>query len=147
MASTGWLADYPDASSFFDPLFSSASIQDEESQNSSFFSNRELDAVLAETRRSGDPAVREKLFRRAEEILAEEAPWAFGYTANKLEIRQPYVHGYEPNPVLSEHVRFVWIDSGGRTTRSALHSLRRVLPRLAARAPRTTLAAVRRGAP
>jgi ABC-type transport system substrate-binding protein len=146
MASTGWLADYPDASSFFEPLFSSASIQDEESQNQSFFSNRELDAVLAEARRSGDPEAREKLFRRAEEILAEEAPWAFGYTASKLEILQPYVQGYKPNPVLSEHVRFAWIDSGGRRTRSALNSLQRALPRLAARAPRTTLAAVQRGA-
>jgi ABC-type transport system substrate-binding protein len=147
LASAGWLADYPDATSFFEPLFSSAAISEEESQNSSFFSNREFDGILAEARRSGDPLARERLFRRAEELLAEEAPWAFGYTANKLEICQPYVQGYKPNPVLSQHVRFAWIDGGGRQARSALNGLERVLPRLAARAPRTTLAAVRGSLP
>ncbi|HEY6561099.1 MAG TPA: ABC transporter substrate-binding protein [Polyangiaceae bacterium] len=147
MASAGWGADYPDASSFFEPLFSSASIQGEESQNVSFFSNRELDSLLVEARRSGDAAARERLFRRAEEILVDEAPWAFGFTQSKLEIWQPYVQGYKPNPVLSEHVRFAWIDGGGRPARSALNGLESVLPRLAARTPRTTLAAVRGSLP
>ena len=79
------------------------------------------------------------------EIIAEEAPWAFGYTANKLEVWQPYVHGYRPNPVLSQHVRFAWIDGGGRPTRSALNLLERALP--LANRPRTTLAIAQRGSP
>lgn len=145
MASGGWGADYPDASSFFEPVFSSGAIQDEESQNIAFFSNREFDQILVEARRSSDAAAREQLFRRAEEVLVEEAPWAFGYSVRRLEIWQPYVHGYKPNAVLTFNVRFAWIDQGGRPTHSAFNPLERTLPRVGTGRPRTTLAAAQRG--
>ncbi|HMJ16159.1 MAG TPA: ABC transporter substrate-binding protein, partial [Polyangiaceae bacterium] len=149
MATTGWQADYPDASSFFEPLLSTASIQEEESQNMAFFSNRELDTLIERARHS-EASERERIFRRAEEIVAEEAPWALGYNGRKLELWQPYVHGYSPNPVLSQHVRGVWIDRGGRPTATALRSSRRALLPLAGASPsrpRTTLQIAKRSAP
>lgn len=110
MGYAGWTADYPEPSDFYEPLLSSASIQPEESQNSAFFSHPEFDAVLARARRSVHPEERQRLYERLEAIIAEEAPWALGYTYSYYEQWQPYVHGYRPRPVRQQYVRFAWLD-------------------------------------
>jgi ABC-type oligopeptide transport system substrate-binding subunit len=107
---TGWHADFPDPSTFFEPTLSSTAIQDEESQNAAFFSNAEFDEILNRARRSTDRAERMRLYRRAEAIVVEEAPWATAYSYRYLELWQPYVHGYHPHPVLSQNVRDMWFD-------------------------------------
>jgi len=112
MGFAGWHADFPDASTFFEPILATKSIQDEESQNAAFFSNRQLDDVLDRARRSTDEAERKRLYREAEDIVVQEAPWATSYTYSYLELWQPYLHGYRPHPVLSQHVRHAWIDGG-----------------------------------
>jgi len=112
MGFSGWHADFPDPSTFFEPILATKSIQDEESQNAAFFSNKELDDVLDRARRSTSTDERKALYRRAEAIVADEAPWATTYTYSYLELWHPYLHGYRPHPVLSQHVRNAWIDAG-----------------------------------
>lgn len=107
---TGWHADFPDPSTFFEPILSTKSIQDEESQNTAFFSNKELDALLERARRSVDEKERLSLYRRAEEIVVEEAPWATAYSYSYFELWQPYVKGYRPHPVMTQYVRDAWFD-------------------------------------
>jgi ABC-type oligopeptide transport system substrate-binding subunit len=43
----GWNADFPDPANFFESTLASAAIQDEGSQNVSFFADAELERVLA----------------------------------------------------------------------------------------------------
>ncbi|MCC6216666.1 MAG: ABC transporter substrate-binding protein [Polyangiaceae bacterium] len=133
MGSVGWNADYPEPSTFFEPILTSRAIQDEESQNASFFSNAELDALLARARVTTDEAERGRLYRRAEEIVRDEAPWAVAYSYRYFELWQPYLHGYRPHPVLQQDVRFAWLDRGARPARAGLFPWRR-------RSGRTTLA-------
>jgi ABC-type transport system substrate-binding protein len=106
----GWRADYPDPSTFLEPLLSSAAIQEEESQNWAFFSNRALDEILVRARRSTNTAERADLYRRAEQIAVDEAPWAVSYLYRFFELWHPYVHGYRPHPVMSQHVGGMWFD-------------------------------------
>lgn len=127
----GWNADYPEPSTFFGPILTTAAIADEDSQNHSFFSNRELDDLIAQARKSTDPAARDELYRRAEALVSEQAPWAVAYEAHLFELWQPYVHGYAPNPIQSQYLRGAWIDVEARRAAP--------LARRAAR-PRTTLA-------
>ncbi len=68
--------------------------------------------MLDRARRSTDEAERKRLYREAEDIVVQEAPWATSYTYSYLELWQPYLHGYRPHPVLSQHVRHAWIDGG-----------------------------------
>ena len=111
-----------------------AAIQDEGSENVSFFSNAELDAVLARAHGEPDPARRDALYLRAEEIVRDEAPWIPTYGTRTYELWQPDVRGYAPHPVLRAAVR-------GRVARSQRGSSAR-----GARAPRLgTLAAEERG--
>jgi len=133
----GWHADFPDPSTFFEPILSTKSIQDEESQNSAFFSNEEFDELLDRARRSTDHVERLRLYRRAEEIVAEEAPWATAYSYSYFELTQPYVKGYRPHPVLSQYVRNTWFDLE-QSKRVTLGE--RLMPK---RRARTTLALAR----
>ena len=50
------------------------------------------------------------MYRRAEEIVRDEAPWAIGYGARNYELTQPYVHGYEVDRTHIADVRRVWLD-------------------------------------
>jgi ABC-type transport system substrate-binding protein len=111
---TGWHADFPDPSTFFEPVLSTKAIQEEESQNSAFFSHPEFDRVIDEARHTNDRARRLALYRRAEQIVADEAPWVISYVYRYFELWHPYVHGYQPHPVLSQNVREMWFDRGAK---------------------------------
>jgi ABC-type transport system substrate-binding protein len=110
MGFVGWNADFPDPSDFFDPILSSSAIQPEDSQNAAFFSNKELDRLLVKAHRSTDHAARLAMYRRAEQIVADQAPWVVAYSYRYFELWQPYVHGYTPHPVMSQYVRNMWFD-------------------------------------
>jgi len=114
MGWTGWTADFPDPSNFFEPTLSSKAIQDEGSQNVAFFSNEELDRVLARAHTERDRARRMELYERAEEIVRDLAPWIPATVSRALEVRQPYVHGYAAHPILPAQLAEVWLDSPGR---------------------------------
>ena len=110
----GWSMDFPDASDFFEPTLSSDAIQEEETQNRAFFVSAEFDALLKRAHRELDPAARAAMYRRCEEIVRDEAPWAIGFHQRPYEIVQPYVHGYAVDAKHTADMRAVWIDQASR---------------------------------
>jgi ABC-type transport system substrate-binding protein len=110
----GWSMDFPDASDFFEPTLSGDAIQEEETQNRAFFVNAELDALLTRAHRELDPTARAAMYRRCEEIVRDEAPWAIGSYQRLYEVVQPYVHGYATGTKHTEDMRAVWIDQAAR---------------------------------
>jgi ABC-type transport system substrate-binding protein len=110
MGWVGWKADFPDASNFFEPTLSSRSIDDEHSQNYAFFKNDELDQLLSAASREMDANARIGMFKRAEEIIRDEAPWIPTHSPQLFELWQPYIRGYRPNPIIPQRFRNVWID-------------------------------------
>jgi peptide/nickel transport system substrate-binding protein len=74
-------------------------IADENSNNTSFYANPELDALLDAARTETDAGKRAAMYRRAERILYDDAPWVWNYHREMTEVTQPYVHGYTPHPV------------------------------------------------
>jgi ABC-type transport system substrate-binding protein len=107
-----WSADYPDPTDFFDPRFHSRSIKPADSTNDSFYKNPELDALLDAARAEFDPARRDALYRRAERILYDDAPWIWDYHRLLTEVTQPYVRGYEPHPIWIRDYTSAWLDLG-----------------------------------
>jgi ABC-type transport system substrate-binding protein len=112
MGNTGWSADFPDPSNFFEPILSTEAIQDEASQNVAFFSNAELDALLARAHKEPDERVRLAAYERAEAMVRDEAPWIPTLTPRTFEIWHPWVRGYRPHAVVRGLFNEVWIDRG-----------------------------------
>jgi ABC-type transport system substrate-binding protein len=102
--------DYPDPSTFFDPLFTTSAIQAEGTSNTSFYSNPRYDELVARARRMMPGPARMALYREADELLCDEAPWAFSHAQHDIVIPQPYVRGFERHPVWPFDVRRVWLD-------------------------------------
>lgn len=112
MGNTGWVADYPDASNFFEPILGSEAIQDEGSENVAFFASKELDDVLARAHEEPDRQRRFALYERAEEIVRDEAPWIPTLNPRSFELWQPWLRGYVRHPVIRGRFNDVWIDRG-----------------------------------
>lgn len=128
MGNTGWAADYPDPSNFFEPTLASAVIQDEGSENVAFFSNKELDALLAAAHKEPDQDKRYAMYERAEEIVRDEAPWVPTFNSRTFEIWQPWVRGYVPHAVIRGRFNDVWIDRSAGLAVAALGPLGRRAP-------------------
>ena len=110
----GWAMDFPDPSDFFEPILSTEAIQDEETQNAAFFSNPELDRTLKEAHSELDAPRRAALYRRCEEIVRDQAPWAIGVGYRYYEIVHPYVHNYVVDGAHTIDLREVWLDLAER---------------------------------
>ncbi|MEA2748592.1 MAG: hypothetical protein QOI41_2735 [Myxococcales bacterium] len=105
-----WTQDYPEAGSFLDPLFHSRSINDEDSNNSAFYSNPRVDDLIDRARHELDVDRRKKLYRETQEIICDEAPWAFTHYYRFYAQWHPYVHDYKPHPMWTTDPTRVWID-------------------------------------
>jgi ABC-type transport system substrate-binding protein len=114
------MLDYPDPSAVFEPLFTTAAISPEGSQNTSFYSNLRFDDLVARAHRELDPSVRKALYREANAIVCDEAPWAFTFGFHDYDLRQPYVHGFVPHKVWPIEVSGVWMDRAARTLERVL---------------------------
>ena len=86
-------------------------IRDEDSSNSTFYANPELDRVLDQARTTLERPGREALYRRAEQILYDDAPWIWDYHRRTAELIQPYVH-YQPHPIWLRDYTSAWLDVG-----------------------------------
>ena len=70
-----WLADYADPDNFLYVLFHSSNAGSK--GNNCFYSNPEVDRMLAQARVEVDWEKRAALYHEAEKIIVEDAPWVF----------------------------------------------------------------------
>jgi len=118
-----WQQDYPEAGSFLEPLFHSRSINDEESNNWSFYANPRVDELVDRARHELDPERRKKSYGEAQEIICDEAPWAFTHYYRFFAQWQPYVHDYRPHPIWTTDAARTWVDrAAGPVAARALFS-------------------------
>ncbi|MDB4938549.1 MAG: Dipeptide-binding transporter, periplasmic substrate-binding component [Labilithrix sp.] len=105
-----WTQDYPEAGSFLEPLFHSKSINDEDSNNSAFYKNPRVDELIDRARRELDRGRRMKIYGEAQELICDEAPWAFTHHYRFYAQWHPYVHDYKPHPMWTTDPRGTWVD-------------------------------------
>ncbi|WP_198409763.1 ABC transporter substrate-binding protein [Limnochorda pilosa] len=106
----GWVADYLDADNFLYVLLNSDNIGPE--GNYSRFNNPTFDTLTKAARLSTDQAERIRLYREAEKIAVEEAPWLFIYYYTDDNLIKPFVRNYEL-PAFGQYsnkFRNVWLD-------------------------------------
>jgi ABC-type transport system substrate-binding protein len=120
MSQGNWTLDYPDPSSIFDPLFTTEAIAPEHSFNTAFYSNPRLDDLVARAHLELDETARKALYREANALVCDEAPWAFTYGHHTFELRQATMHGFAPHPVWPLDVSGVWLDRADQALEHAL---------------------------
>lgn len=122
MSQGNWQLDYPDPSTVFDKLFITEAISPEGSLNTAFYSNPRLDDLVARAHLEMDASVRKALYRQANAIVCDEAPWAFTFGYHMVDVRQPYVHGLVAPPVGAGALDLarVWVDRADVALEKAL---------------------------
>lgn len=103
MFEIAWIADYPDPENFLDILFYS-----ESSNNSTQYSNPEVDQLLLQARTETDQAKRYQLYQQAEEIIVDEAPWIpLWHSGEQYVLVKPRVKDYYLTQLVVPRFRFV----------------------------------------
>ena len=106
LVSLGWEADFPDPENFLEVLFA----RDQwGANNDTFYDNPEADKLLREAAPISSEARRYALYDEAEKIIVADAPWVFLYYPVTYVIRQPWVHGWELNPIRPTRWEKVWL--------------------------------------
>jgi peptide/nickel transport system substrate-binding protein/oligopeptide transport system substrate-binding protein len=90
MFRVAWHADIPDPDNFFFPLLHSSG-----QSNYMFYRNPRVDHLLDEAREATDYARRVKLYREAECLVMDDAPWITQHNHIFEYLYQPYVQGVE----------------------------------------------------
>ena len=106
----GWSQDYPDPSDFLDTLFNGNYITDEGCQNTSFYNNPKVNALLASAATCNDPDQRLHIFQQAEQTVVTDAPLVPLYCLRVFALHQAYVHGVHLHPVLYFRFERMWKD-------------------------------------
>jgi oligopeptide transport system substrate-binding protein len=102
----GWQADYPDPQNFLDVLFHS-----ESEINHGAYSNRQLDGILEQARTEPDWNRRVELYRQAEQLVLEDAPWVpLWFSSEAPYLLKPYVKGFVEAPLIVPKMAYVSIE-------------------------------------
>jgi len=105
-AGLGWEADYPDPQDFLDILFHT-----ESDNNNGAYSNSVVDRLLEEARVETDVVKRMNLYKKAEEMIVNDAPWVpLWFAGERHVLIKPYVKGYEITPMIVPKMRHVYIE-------------------------------------
>jgi ABC-type transport system substrate-binding protein len=95
----GWTEDYPDPGDFLHPLCDGARIVDSDCYNMAFYKNERVDRLLAEAVHDTDEARRVATYRRAEDIILEDAPYCVLFHTVESRMAQPWVKGFRLHPM------------------------------------------------
>jgi peptide/nickel transport system substrate-binding protein len=106
LVSLGWEADFPDPENFLQVLFARNQWG---ANNDTFYENPTVDKLLSEAAPISDDTQRYTLYRQAEKTIVSDAPWVFLYHPVTYVIRQPWVHGWELNPIRPTRWEKVWL--------------------------------------
>jgi ABC-type transport system substrate-binding protein len=69
-----------------------------------------VDALLDQARTEFDEEARFELYRQAEEIIVNDAPWIPLYHGKSSALIKPYVDGFAVPPFVLPNLRYVTID-------------------------------------
>ncbi len=101
---SGWQADYADPLTFLETM------ETDNGNNWTFWSNKEYDRLIEETRRTADNARRLELFQQAEAILVDQAPLLpMNYRPN-IYARRPEVKGWTTTIVGFHEFSKIWLE-------------------------------------
>ncbi len=112
MAMFVWSADIPDPDNFLYVLLDRDNTVKGQAQNVSFYSNDVLHYTLMKAQSAIDIKEREALYRKAQEIIHEDAPWVPMTHANQMIAFRNNVKNIKLSPVTFECYRNIELTAG-----------------------------------
>lgn len=108
MFSLAWIQDFPDASDFLNTLFNT---NQQPANNSSLYSNSQVDQWLNQAQTDTNQTERYQLYTKVTNQIMQDAPWVPLYYSKYEYAVQPWVHGYFINQSLAnDSLQYIWID-------------------------------------
>ncbi|MED1202766.1 ABC transporter substrate-binding protein [Heyndrickxia acidicola] len=102
-----WIEDFPDASDFLNTLFNSS---EQPANNSSMYTNKQVDAWLNKAQNDTNQQERMDLYKQVTEQIMKDAPWVPMYYPVTTYAAQTWVHGFYISPVVPDPLQYIWID-------------------------------------
>jgi ABC-type transport system substrate-binding protein len=112
----GWEADFPDPDNFLNVLLTQRQWG---ANNDTFYYNPRVDGLIDQAAPLADLARRYELYREAERIVMEDAPWVPLYNPVTYAVRQAWVRDYQLNPIRPARFERVWLQKPAK--QEALH--------------------------
>lgn len=104
VAFSGWIADYPDASTFLGMMVTGGG------NNYAGWSNPTYDKLLDDAANTADAQRRSEDFQKAEAILLDEASVIPLYFDTQVYLKQPSVRGWLPSKINFHRFKDVWLE-------------------------------------
>ncbi|WP_213164593.1 ABC transporter substrate-binding protein [Kaustia mangrovi] len=96
MAEMAWMTNDPDTLPYL--ALRTDAMPDKGGFNSGYYSNPEVDALLEKARRSTDQDERARLYKEMQEIVREDAPWAFIANWKQNAVSKAGIEGFGLQP-------------------------------------------------
>lgn len=106
-----WIQDFPDASDFLNTLFNTSQ---QPANNSTMYSNSQVDAWLNKAQTDTNPAERSQLYSQVTNQVMKDADWDPMYYSKYYDAVQSWVHGFVINQTLTDNLQSLWIDPSHR---------------------------------
>jgi dipeptide transport system substrate-binding protein len=113
MCLLGWTADNGDPDNFLGQLLTSTSATPENALNVAYYTNPDVDDLIAQGLTTTDENERRDIYMRVQEIVVGDAPWVpIAYVKPPVGL-QEQVQGYQPNPTGGEPFNTITLGGGG----------------------------------
>ncbi len=106
MASSAWIADYPDAQNFLQLLYGPNIGQSNEAR----FKLQEFDRLYEKSLTIPDSPERNHLYQEMNRLLLAYAPWRLGVHRIFNHFIYPWVKGYKKHPILFTNYKYLDLD-------------------------------------
>lgn len=102
----GWLADYPSMDNFLYPLFQTSQAR---TGSYTFYSNKQVDALLLQARSTADAQQRYNLYAQAEKLILTDMPAVPLYYYRDFRVNNNRIGGFVHNPMAFTDMWTVWV--------------------------------------
>lgn len=106
----GWFADYPDAENFLFLLYGPNAKSLHEGENTANYQNPEFDRLYRRLQSLEDGPEKARVMAQMNDIVRQDAPWAWGYWSYSGLAFQRWVHNGKPGVVLRDRARYLRVD-------------------------------------
>jgi len=106
----GWNADYPDPENFLFLLYGPNSKVQSGGENAANYHNAEFDTLFEQMRIMPNTALRQTILNQMQDILIEDAPWAWGYHPKQFSLFHQWNDNIKPNLMANNTLKYRRLD-------------------------------------
>lgn len=110
MCLLGWTGDNGDPDNFMNVLYGANACSIGSAGNFAFYNNEKVQELLTSALQTYDREKRAEYYRKAQEIIHEDAAWVYLAHANQNIVFRKNVHGYVLHPTSRKFFYPVWIE-------------------------------------